>query len=291
MTSNEPPVEIRGLPDGSILYISVVTHPDHPLHGINRQHLHRAPDFDVAAYAQCLGPGIRRYFAPEVIDGTTMTPPTDLTPYRGVVIGCSLHYFSTARTTLAPWQLELIEFVRRVIFETKLPFFGVCGGAYLGHLALGGQLSPNLKGSGINPDAVGSMIFRTTELTLTDEGRADPLFRDVPPLFGMHHIHSDYIAELAPGCRALAHSADIPNQAIAFGDRARLLPGAHPELSDTLLRSLAPAFIGSAKFGTDPTKHDDMVKAASQFAPTPHANHLLLPNFLRHFCVAVDERS
>lgn len=281
-TDDEP--GIPGLPEGSILYISVVTHPDHPLHAVNRQHLHPAPDFDVAAYGQRVGPWLRRYFAPHILDGTTTAPPDDLAPYRGVVIGCSLHYFSAHRTTLAPWQLALIEFVRRVILDARLPYYGVCGGAYLGHLALGGELAPNPRGPGVDPTAEGSLIFRTTEITLTEDGRADPLFRSAPPSLGMHHIHSDYIAELAPGCRALAHSADVPNQAIAYGDRVRLLPGAHPELSDGFLRKAAPAFIGSARFGTDPTRQDDMLSAMTQLAPTPYANAQLLPNFLRYFC-------
>jgi GMP synthase-like glutamine amidotransferase len=279
--------EIPGLPDGSVLYISVVTHPDHPLHAINRAHLHPAPDFDVGTYVQRIGPWIRRYFAPHIIDGTTSSPPADLTPYRGVVIGCSLHYFSDYRTQLAPWQLELIAFLRRVIFEARLPFYGVCGGAYLGHLALGGRLVPNVKGPGIDPEAEGSIIFRTTEITLTDDGRVDPLFRSAPPSFGMHHLHSDYIAELAPGCRALAHSADIPNQAIAFGDRVRLLPGAHPELSDAFLRKSSPAFINTGQFGTDPTKSTEMMSVLSHLAPTPYTNQHLLPNFLRYFCAQV----
>ncbi|MEZ4360465.1 MAG: hypothetical protein R3B48_09805 [Kofleriaceae bacterium] len=278
------PHEISGLPEGSVLYISVVTHPEHPLHAINRQNLHPAPDFDVASYVRCVGPWVRSYFAPHILDGTVAAPPEDLTPYRGVVIGCSLHYFSAHRGALAPWQLALVEFVRRVIFETKLPYLGVCGGAYLGHLALGGELAPNPKGPGVDPECEGSLVLRTTELALTEEGRADPLFRGVPPTFGMHHIHSDYIASLAPGCRALAHAADLPNQAVAYGDRVRLLPGAHPELSETFLRKAAPAFIGSAKFGTDPSKGADMTSAVERFAPTPHANELLLPNFLRHFC-------
>jgi len=275
---------IPGLPDGSVLYISVVTHPSHPMHEVNRRHLHPAPDFDVATYAARIGPWIRRYFAPVVIDGTTTPPPEDLTPYRAVMIGCSLHYFSAQRTPLVPWQEDLVRFVRRVIFETELPFFGVCGGAALGHLALGGELAPNVKGPGIDPETEGSIIFRTTELTLTEEGIADPLFRGFPRQFGVHSIHSDYIAELAPGCRALAHSADIPNLAIAYGDRVRLVPGGHPELSDEYLRRSSPAFIRTGKFGTDPTKGDVMLNALSHIAPTPDANQHLLPNFLRHFC-------
>jgi GMP synthase-like glutamine amidotransferase len=276
--------EIPGLPDGSILYISVVTHPNHPMHALSRARLHTPPDLDVGTYVARTGPWIRRYFEPVVIDGATTPPPEDLTPYRGVMIGCSFHYFSAHRNPLAPWQIELMNFVRRVIFETELPFYGVCGGAYLGHLALGGQLVPNLKGAGINPDAEGSLIIRTADLLLTEDGIADPLFRDCPPRLPMHHIHSDYVAELPPGCRALAHCADFPNMAIAYGDRVRLLPAAHPELSDAIVHQLLPAFAGSGQFGTDPTKKDEMLGKLSHIAPTPHANQLLLSNFLRHFC-------
>lgn len=276
--------EIPGLPDGSILFISVVTHPSHPVHELSRQRVHKAPDLDLAAYVARTGPWIRRYFAPVVIDGTITSPPEDLTPYRAVMIGCSLHWFSSHRIPLAPWQIELVTFVRRVIFETELPFFGVCGGAYLGHLALGGQLVPNRKGIGINRDAEGATAIRTATLHLTEEGSADPLFRGCPPQLPMHHIHSDYIAELAPGCRALAHCADVPHMAIAYGDRVRLLPAAHPELSDGYVREMLPVLAGSGRFGSDPSRQDEMLGALSQISPTPHANQLLLSNFLRYFC-------
>jgi GMP synthase-like glutamine amidotransferase len=274
---------IPGLPDRSILYISVVTHPDHPLHGFMRQ-VHNTPDLDLERYVECLGPGIRRYFAEQVIDGTTMPPPEDLRPYRGVVIGCSLHYFNLVRAPLAAWQDTLVRFARRVIFEEKLPFLGVCGGASIAHLALGGSLRTNPRGPGIDPDSDGSIVIRTTQLTLTEAGQSDPLFHACPAALGMAAAHSDYVADLAPGCRALAHSADIPNQAIAYGDKVRLLPGMHPEMAFDPFRRVGVALAKTGKFGTNPSNSDGIVAALAQIVPTPHANERLLPNFLAEFC-------
>lgn len=269
---------IPGLPDRSILYVSVVTHPNHPLHGFMRQ-VHATPDLDLERYVECLGPWVRRYFAAEVIDGTTTPPPEDLSPYRGVVIGCSLHYWNPARVPLAPWQTELVRFVRRVI-DARLPFLGVCGGASLGHLALGGALQINPPGPGIDPEQEGSIVIRTTTLELTEEGKADPLFRSCPERLGMHAAHSDYVAELAAGCRALAHAADIPNHAIAYGDRVRLVTGMHPEMSAELFRKVGAALASTGKFGTNPANRDGILSSLDRVGPTPHANAHLLPNFL-----------
>jgi GMP synthase-like glutamine amidotransferase len=278
-------ITIPGLPDRSILFVSVVTHASHPLHGVARQHLYPAPDLDLAHYTKCIGPWVRRYFVEHVIDGTTDPLPQDLSRYRGVVIGCTLHYFNPARAPFAPWQDDLIKFARKVIDE-RLPFFGCCGGAYAGHLALGGSLAPNVKGSGIDPTAEGSLVIRTTPITLTEAGRADPLFRNFPPQFGMHGIHSDHVAQLAPGCCALAHSDDMPNQVIAYGERVRLLPGMHPELSDEFVRRGAAPLVNSGKFGTNPTNSEGMFALVARISPTPHANKHLLANFLTEFCAA-----
>lgn len=281
--SAENTMSIPGLPERSILFVSIVTHPDHPLYPMSRARMHPAPDFDLAHYISCIGPWIRRYFVEHVIDGTTEPLPEDLSRYRGIVIGCTLHYFSPARAPFAPWQNALIEFARKVI-DARIPFFGCCGGAYAGHIALGGHLTPNVKGPGIDPNTEGSLVIRTTPIELTEAGRADPLFRDFPERFGMHGIHSDHIAHLAPGCRALAHTHDMPNQAIAYGDRVRLLPGMHPELSvESLLRSAKP-LAKSGKFGTDPKNADGLSALFAKLEPTPHANNQMLVNFLTEFC-------
>lgn len=274
---------IPGLPERSILFVSVVTHPAHPLHAISRANLHPAPDYDLAHYVDCIGPWIRRYFVEHVIDGTTEALPEDLSAYRGVVIGCTLHYFNPARAPFAPWQHQLIDFARKVI-DARLPYYGCCGGAYAAHIALGGHLTLNVKGPGIDPNIEGSLVIRTTPLELTAVGRGDPLFRNFPDRFGMHGIHSDHIAQLAPGCRALAHTFDMPNQAIAYGDRVRLLPGMHPELSLDFVRRGAGALVSSGKFGTDPKNAAGLSALFAKLAPTPHANKQLLVNFLTEFC-------
>ena len=278
---------IDGLPDRSVLFVSVLTHPQHPLHSVLRG-LYPPPDFDLGHYVDCIGLWVRRYFVEHVIDGTTSTLPEDLSGYRGIVIGCTLHYFSPQRAPFAAWQHDLIRFARRVI-DSGLPFYGCCGGAYAGHLALGGELTANVAGSGIDPNAEGSLVIRTTELELTDAGRADPLFRGFPARFGMHGIHSDYVANLAPGCRALAHSGDMPNQVIAYGERVRLLPGMHPELSEELVRRGAAPLVNSGKFGTDPTNTEGLRALFERIVPTPHANKQLLVNFLARFCAATPQ--
>jgi GMP synthase-like glutamine amidotransferase len=276
---------IPGLPDHSVLYVSSTIHPDHPLHSVFRKEIDRKPDLDLGRLIESAGPWVRRYFAERVIDGTCEPVPTDLSIYRGLVIGCSMHYVSRERGGIALWQKNLIDLVRRAVFDYELPFLGLCGGGQIGLVAFGGQVRPNPVGVGLNPDHGGGIVFRTTTVELTEEGRSDPLFRGCPQSFGMQAIHSDYLAEYPEGFKVLANSADIPNQVLALGDKVRLF-GVHPEMSAEFVQRVGPAFLNSnevslayMQYGTEV-----LLERTKTIAPTPEANKLVVHNFLTEFC-------
>ncbi len=209
---------IAGLPDRSILYISANVHASHPMFNLVRTHIDPLPDLDLARISRALGPWVRKYFAERVIDATSEDLPSDIARYRGIMVGCSVHSVNTDRGELAPWQSRPMTFVRRAILEHDKPFLGLCGGGQIGFAALGGKVRENPVGVGFTPERRGSMVVRTTQVNLTDDGRAHPIFRGCPDTLGIQALHSEYLAEIPrdPRFQVLAQSSDVPNQVVAF---------------------------------------------------------------------------
>jgi GMP synthase (glutamine-hydrolysing) len=276
------PFEVPGLPERSILYVSANVAPDHALREAVVTHMDPLPDLDLNRITASLGPGSRRYFADPVLDGTIDALPTDLTGLRGLVIGCSAYSVNLERGPLQPWQQRVIALIQRAVLDHGLPYLGLCGGGQLGLVALGGQVGRNPRGVGFHPEQAGSLVVRTTQVELTEAGKRDPLFAGVAPAFGMTAIHSDYMAEIpAEGFTVLAHSSDIPNQAVAYGDRVRLL-GLHPEVTAAFLARTMGPVLDAGAFAVAPREVLDRTFAG--LCPTPASNRRILENFLIHFC-------
>ncbi len=274
---------IRGLPYGSVLYVSATVHPQHPLHRTFRRWVDPAPDYDLGRALKSVGSWIRPYLAPQVIDGTQQTLPTDLSPYRGVIVGCSLHYVNPDREPIAPWQQRIINFIKRAVFDYNLPFLGLCGGGQLGLTALGGRVGPNPVGSGLAPQQAGSLVVGTSEVTLTAAGRADAIFKGCPNKLPMVAIHSDYLAHApaSAGFVPLAHSDTIPNQVVAWGERVRLF-GIHPEMSSGFVQQMAKHVVETRAFGPYPRAR--LYAAVAAMKDTTATTTTVFGNFLREFC-------
>jgi GMP synthase (glutamine-hydrolysing) len=277
-----PPFEVAGLPERSVLYVSINVAPDHPLREAVIAHMDPLPDLDLGRITASLGPDSRRYFVERVLDGTTDPLPTDLSGLRGLVIGCSAYSVNLERGSLQPWQQRVIELVRHAVLDCGLPYLGLCGGGQIGLVALGGRVGKNPRGVGFHPEQAGSLVVRTTKVELTEAGKRDPLFAGVEPTFGMTAIHSDYMAEIpAAGFTVLAHSSDIPNQVVAYGDRVRLL-GLHPEVTADFLAQTMTPVLDAGAFAVVPRAVLD--RTFGDLCPTPEANRHILANFLTHFC-------
>jgi GMP synthase-like glutamine amidotransferase len=274
--------DVPGLPERSVLYVSANVAPDHPLRESVETYMDPLPDLDLGRITTSLGPGSRRYFVERVLDGTVDELPEDLSGLRGLVIGCSAYSVNLERGPLKPWQERLIALVRRAVFEYRLPYLGLCGGGQLGLVAMGGRVGPNPVGVGFHPDRAGSLVIRTTQVELTEAGKADPLFDGVPASFGMTAIHSDYMAGVPQdGFTVLASSADIPNQAVAYGDRVRLL-GLHPEVTREFLTRTIDPVIEAGAFAV--VSKQVLRETFSGLCPTPEGNRRILQNFITHFC-------
>jgi GMP synthase (glutamine-hydrolysing) len=273
--------QIPNLPDGSVLYVSATVHPDHPMHATFRKYIDPAPDIDFGRILKTVGPSIRRYFVNHIFDGTSEPLPEDLSGYLGLVVGCSLHYTNPEREEIAPWQHNIMNLIRRAVFEYDLPFLGLCGGGQLGLTALGGKVGPNPKGAGLEPEKVGSLVLRTTTVELTPEGKTDPLFEGCPGQCEMVAIHSDHLMEYPEGFRVLGNSPDVPNQVLAYGEKVRLF-AVHPEMSSEFVQRFADPMIAAGGLG--PYRKSVLENAVANLRPTPDANRRILRNFLANFC-------
>lgn len=265
--------------EGSVLFISAHIAPEHKNYGMYRPSIDPPPDFDLNRLIETAGRWTRKFFHPTIIEAASHERVYPKSPdgLSAVVIGGSLAHVSTARSPLAPWQEELIDFVATSILEWNLGYLGLCGGGQIGLCALGGTVKPNPAGLGtLLENLRGNELVRTGELLLTQEGRADPIFLGCPPRLAVQEDHGDYFAEVPPGMTVLANSPDIPNQVLGWGDRVRLFQP-HPELSLSFMRRVLHKLSGRADSPTEATRIQQLTHRLRE---TPAANDRIVTNFL-----------
>jgi len=93
-----------------------------------------------------------------------------------------------------PDVAEQIEFAREC-FRRGVPAFGSCWAAQIAVVAAGGEVA-------LNPNGREMGIAR--EITLTDEGRAHPLYDDKPAVFDAFTSHDDEVTVVPAGAALLA---------------------------------------------------------------------------------------
>lgn len=106
-----------------------------------------------------------------------------------------------------PWIREELDFMAGAV-QAGVPYLGVCLGSQLLAKALGGSI---YRGPRVE--------IGLTQLTVTEAGRADRAFRQLPPEFRVIEWHGEGI-EPPPGAAVLARSADFPVQAFRATPRA-----------------------------------------------------------------------
>ena len=112
---------------------------------------------------------------------------TAIRDYDGVAwTGCSSCVFSGE-----PDVADQIEFAREC-YRRGVPAFGSCWAAQIAVVAAGGEVA-------INPNGREMGIARG--ITLTDEGRAHPLYEGKPALFDAFTSHDDEVTVLPTGRR------------------------------------------------------------------------------------------
>jgi len=148
-------------------------------------------------------------------------PPIDLDEVSGVIVGGSPFTTSVPEETKSATQVrverELAGLLREVVAR-DVPFLGACYGVGTLGVVAGGVVD------GTYGEAVGAV-----PITLTPEGRADPVFGVLPDTFEAFVGHKEAIRVPPPGAVVLATSPDCPVQ--AFRIRRNLYATQfHPEL-------------------------------------------------------------
>ncbi len=125
-----------------------------------------------------------------------------------------------------PWMDSLAGFLNGSS-EPRVPVLCVCFGMQFLAQAHGGRVILSPEGWEIGG----------TEVSLTREGQADPLFEGLPPRIKVLATHEDRIASLPAGAVTLASNEHSPVQALRCGEKIWGVQF-HPEASTDLIRLL-----------------------------------------------------
>jgi GMP synthase (glutamine-hydrolysing) len=147
------------------------------------------------------------------------TPVPDPTEYDAfIAMGGPQHVGDNDKY---PYLIGVESAIRRAV-EKDIPYLGLC---------LGGQLLAHALGAPVKRHSIASIGFY--EVQLTDEGKADPLFRGLPGYQQVIHWHEDTF-DIPTDAVQLATNERTENQTFRYG---RLAYGTqyHIELTPSML--------------------------------------------------------
>jgi GMP synthase (glutamine-hydrolysing) len=173
-----------------------------------------------------------------------------------VIGGSGDYYVSNGDLPRFEHTLELL----RDVVDAGHPTFGSCFGYHLLVRALGGTIVHDPAQSEVG----------TFELTLTDEGRADPLFGTLPVRFDAQLGHKDRATSHPDGIPNLASSARSPFQALRVPGKPIWASQFHPELDHVASIDRYRTYL--AAYGGGRADADD---AEIRFRTSPDASDLL----------------
>tara|TARA_R110002096_G_scaffold77896_4_gene183228 strand:+ start:28344 stop:29048 length:705 start_codon:yes stop_codon:yes gene_type:complete len=172
-------------------------------------------------FADAMGPEVSL----EAWDVRERRNEPDIREYAGMLVTGS----PASLTQPEPWMENAIELIRQAA-ETSVPVLGVCFGHQLVGCAFG---APTVPAEGVGEHG-------SHAIALTEAGKADPLFADMPPEFLAQLTHYDQVdpqaVSYSNGLQVLAGSADCAVQALAAGENIRSVQY-HPEFSKPLMQS------------------------------------------------------
>lgn len=175
-----------------------------------------------------------------------------------VLVGGSGHFSIRDEVSWMPSFLSTL----RDLADAQFPTFASCFGFQGLVVALGCPVIHEPRSSEVG----------TYTLSLTDEGRADPIFSTLPETFTAQMGHKDSATSLPEGAVHLARSERCPFQALRVGTRVYATQF-HPELSGPENRQRFKRYLVeySEVFGADRARH--MLDHA--FEPSEAASSLL----------------
>jgi GMP synthase (glutamine-hydrolysing) len=194
----------------------------------------------------------------EVFDLLSRAPPAGkLQSADLLLLGGSGHYSAAGEGVWLPRAFECLREVHRL----ARPTFASCWGFQAMARALGGECINDLPNAELG----------TIELTLTEAGRNDSVFGQLPVTFAGQAGHEDHVVALPPDAMLLASSPRVAEQAFRFVNRPIYCTQFHPELDRTTMleRVIAyPEYV--ERIARMP--YDNFVHTVRE---TPEANSLL----------------
>lgn len=141
-----------------------------------------------------------------------------------MLLGGSGHYSAAGE---GDWLERALDSLR-LVHDHSEPTFASCWGFQAMARAMGGRVIKDLPRAEVG----------TNTVTLTDAGKADPVFGSLGDSFFAPMGHEDRVSELPVNATLLAYSEKVTHQAYRFDDAPIYCTQFHPELTrdDLLIR-------------------------------------------------------
>lgn len=128
-------------------------------------------------------------------------------------------------TNMAPWAENLQNWLN-ILLQKEIPVFGICYGHQLLAKTAKGNADFHPKGKEIG----------TKKIFLTQEGKKDILFKNIPNEFYAHTTHDQSVTELPPNAICLAYNDHEKNHAVRIGKCAWGVQF-HPEYNEEIMEA------------------------------------------------------
>jgi GMP synthase (glutamine-hydrolysing) len=195
-------------------------------------------------------------------------PRLDLDDWSGLLLGGGPWNASDAPEAKSEAQLRSERAISALLDDVvarDFPFLGACYAIGTVGLHLGGVVDRSW------PEPVGPL-----SVTVTPDGRADPVFAGVPGEFAAYGGHKEAMVRLPPGAVQLATSAACPVQAFRVGQHVYATQF-HPELDLEGIETRIEVYKDAGYF--EPSRAEAL-KAQSRAVEVRHPM-TLLANFVR----------
>jgi GMP synthase (glutamine-hydrolysing) len=194
----------------------------------------------------------------------------DLDDYAGVILGGSPFTTSVPHESKSPTQRRVEAELDAVLAEVQrrdFPFLGLCFGV--------GSLGRRAGGV---VDGTYAEETSAALISLTDEGRRDPVLGGLPRAFEAYVGHKEALTAMPPGATLLATSASCPVQAFRLG-RNQYVTQFHPEMDRAALVTRIEAYRHSGYFPADQV--DGVIERISRADVS--ASHALVRAFVERY--------
>ncbi len=202
-----------------------------------------------------------------VVDASQEALPAS-NKYDGVIIGGSMH--NPVAGEEKPWMKRVYSFIQKTV-RNKIPMLGVCAGHQFMARALGQEVIYNPQGREMG----------TIEITLTKDGKRDPLFQGLPKKFKVQLSHRCIVKGVKPQWKLLATSLLCRVQAAAINDCTRIVQF-HPEFKAEHIKAIARSRKANLKKEGFFSDEKEFQKFLSSIRESPLAARIL-QNFVKYF--------